>query len=86
MEPLVHYFYSCLDKQGRIIDPYMRRETQYSTPAFAAAAALLYRERKEKWMLEGASKALEASLNQMAQETCADGHSNFYTTMSRLLI
>ncbi|MEH7413802.1 hypothetical protein V7266_00755 [Neobacillus drentensis] len=81
IEPLIRYFFRCMNHQGRIIDPYVRRETQYSTPAFAAAAALLYRERKEKWMLEAATQALEASLNQMATETCADGHSNFYTTM-----
>ena len=81
IEPLVHYFYGCMDDGGRIIDPYMGRETQYSTPAFAAAAALLYAERKEDWMLDGASRALASSLKQMVEETCADDHSNFYTTM-----
>jgi hypothetical protein len=81
IETMVHYFYSCMDDEGRIIDPYMHRETQYSTPAFAAATALLYTQRKENWMLESASKALDSSLKQMVEETCADGHSNFYTTM-----
>jgi len=81
IESMVTYFSSYMDEEGRIIDPYVHRETQYSTPAFAAAAAMLYIVRKEEWMLENASKALSASLKQMVGESCADDHSNFYTTM-----
>jgi hypothetical protein len=81
IEPLVHYFHTCMDDEGRIIDTCMHRETQYSTPAFAAATALLYTQRKENWMLVSACKALDSSLKQMVEENCADDHSNFYTTM-----
>ncbi|MCU9614844.1 hypothetical protein OEV98_14970 [Caldibacillus lycopersici] len=81
IESMVRYFSTCMDEVGRIIDPYMERETQYATPAYAAATALLFTQRPYEWMLESASKALDCSLRQMVNETCADGHSNFYTTM-----
>ncbi|MFD1673827.1 hypothetical protein [Alicyclobacillus fodiniaquatilis] len=78
---IVHYFAQHAGDDGRIVDPFVHRETQYATPAYAAAAALLYCQKKEPWLLDSAAKALEASLYDMANQSTADGHSNFYTTM-----
>ena len=35
------FFRGCQDRRGAIIDPYEKKERQYSTPAFALSAAVL---------------------------------------------
>ncbi|WP_284285521.1 hypothetical protein [Alicyclobacillus fastidiosus] len=78
---IVHYFTGHQSEHGRIIDPYVHQEKQYSTPAYAAVAALLANELKDSSFLDHAIRALDASLDDLIHQRAADGHSNFYTTM-----
>ena len=69
------------DADGAIIDPYLNREFQYSTPAFAHAAATLvvYAERDD--LLEAAALALDWSAWTLAERKAADGHEDFFAPM-----
>lgn len=69
------------NKDGAIIDPYMKREHQYSTPAFAHAAAALVTWDNRKDLLEPAAKALDWSVQSLRNRTAADGHEDFFPPM-----
>jgi hypothetical protein len=67
--------------EGAIVDPYEKKERQYSTPAFALAGALLVKEAGRKDLLEPSVKAFEFSLNALLNKTTADQHADFYIPM-----
>lgn len=69
------------DAGGAIIDPYMKREHQYSTPAFADAAAALVKWSNRRDLVEPAAKALDWSTARLADRKAADGHEDFYPPM-----
>ena len=77
----VDFFKQHQDEAGAIIDPYEKKERQYSTPAFALAAALLVAEAGRDDLLEPASRALTFSIAALAKNTTADNHADFYIPM-----
>lgn len=78
---IVTHFVQFQDERGAIIDPFEKKERQYSTPAFAFAAAVLYASGYNKNVLASCMKAMEAATLDLRNEKTADGHSNFYTVM-----
>lgn len=75
---IVDFFRAYQNEAGAIIDPYTHAERQYSTPAFAAAAARLVRDAGRDDLREPARRALTFSLRALAGHTAADGHADFY--------
>ncbi len=69
------------DANGAIIDPYRNREFQYSTPAFAHAAATLVTYAGRQDLLEAAALSLDWSTRELAERTAADGHEDFFAPM-----
>ncbi|MBW3624708.1 MAG: hypothetical protein KY468_14990 [Armatimonadetes bacterium] len=76
---IVRYFKHFQGPDGRIIDPFVRREVQYSTPCYAWAAAILLKDEKDPELLESAARALDSSLEQLATAKPADRHGDFFT-------
>ena len=66
---------------GAIIDPYSKKEVQYSTPAFANAAAVLVARDGRADLLEPACRALDWATQSLGTRRAADGHEDFYPTM-----
>lgn len=77
----VDHFKAHQDAEGAIIDPYEKRERQYSTPAFALAAATLVAHANRGDLLEPALRAFSFALAALANKTTADGHPDFYIPM-----
>jgi hypothetical protein len=76
------------NQAGAIIDPYEKNEKtgaglekQYSTPAFASAAALLIKEAGRDDLLEPASRAFDFALTALINKTTANQHADFYIPM-----
>lgn len=69
------------DANGAIIDPYKKEEIQYSTPAFASAAAILVARHNRADLLEPASKAMDWATRRLSQRQAANSHEDFYPTM-----
>jgi hypothetical protein len=69
------------DADGAIIDPYRDREFQYSTPAFAHAAATLVAYAGRSDLVAPAALALDWSARELAERTAADAHEDFYAPM-----
>lgn len=78
MAGIVGFFKAYQNEAGAIIDPYTHGERQYSTPAFAAAAARLVKNAGREDLREPARRALTFSLHALAHHTSADGHADFY--------
>lgn len=78
---IVTHFVQFQDERGAIIDPFEKKERQYSTPAFAFAAAVLYASGYNKNVLAQCMKAMDAATSDLRNEKTADKHSNFYTVM-----
>lgn len=76
---IVNYFQHFQAADGRIIDPYVHREIQYSTPCYAWAAAALVAGGKQPALLQSASRALDVSLQELDEGKPADGHGDFFT-------
>jgi hypothetical protein len=74
----VDHFKQYQNDAGAIIDPYTKKEVQYSTPAFAVAAGLLATADDRHDLLEPATKALSCSITALVTHHAADGHSDFY--------
>lgn len=66
---------------GAIIDRYDGVERQYSTPAFALAAATLVAEGGRADLLESATRTMSFSVAALANGTAADEHADFYIPM-----
>lgn len=75
---IVDFFKAYQDEAGAIIDPYTHGERQYSTPAFAAAAARLVHDAGREDLREPARRALTFALRALANRTAADRHPDFY--------
>ncbi|MEY4387945.1 MAG: hypothetical protein RLY20_3228 [Verrucomicrobiota bacterium] len=69
------------NSSGAIIDPYRNAETQYSTPAFANAAAALVVYANRSDLLEPAAKAMDWASLRLHNNQGADGHDDFYPAM-----
>ena len=70
------------DERGAIIDPYERREKQYSTPAFALAGAALLSARQQGAVpLTAVVRAMAFACTSLADGNAADGHADFYTVL-----
>ncbi len=66
---------------GAIIDPYRQTEFQYSTPAFAHAAATLVNYSDRKDLIEPASKAMDWAVRGLSERKAASAHEDFYAPM-----
>ncbi len=77
----VDFFKAHQNAEGAIIDPYEKREIQYSTPAFAQAAATLVAYAGRDDLLEPATRAFSFALSALQNKTTADGHADFYIPM-----
>ncbi|PZE20281.1 hypothetical protein [Paenibacillus xerothermodurans] len=80
VEGIVGFFGAHQADDGRIIDPIVGGERQYSTPCYAAAAACLARHRGRADLIDPAARALTVSLHSIvAGNAACDNHGNFYT-------
>ncbi len=70
-----------LNTEGAIIDPYEKRERQYSTPAFALSAATLVVNARRRDLMQPASRAFTRSLTDLSIRKTADNHADFYIPM-----
>jgi len=69
------------DADGAIVDPYREAEFQYSTPAFAHAAAALVVYANRRDLIEPAAKALNWSARTLADRKAASAHEDFFAPM-----
>ncbi len=76
---IVHFFQHFQNSDGTIVDPFLHREVQYSTPCYAWAAAALIQGKAETNLLPSAIAALEKSWTELAEAKTADGHGDFFT-------
>ncbi len=76
---IVNFFHRFQMPDGSIVDPFVHREVQYSTPCYAWAAAVLVVSGKRSDLLESAAKALDCALQQLADAKPADRHGDFFT-------
>jgi len=79
---VVGHFQQFQDAQGRIIDPYMHEEIQYSTPCYAMGCFLLATEplgATKPPPIESCAAALNASALELASGVCASNSCNFFT-------
>jgi hypothetical protein len=77
----VDYWKHFLSREGAIVDPFEKKERQYSTPAFALASALLVREAGRADLLEQSARATSFAIAALANKTTADNHADFYIPM-----
>ncbi|HWH80820.1 MAG TPA: hypothetical protein VNU71_01140 [Burkholderiaceae bacterium] len=84
IDGVVMHFRHFQADNGRIIDPYLQREYQYSTPAYALDAALLVSTGRRPELLGSASRALDSSLYQLASGTPNDRHGDFFIVPTML--
>ncbi len=76
---IANYFHHFQDEQGRIIDPFLHKEFQYSTPCYAWAAAALVASGQQTNLLESAAMALDCALTELAKNRAAMSHGDFFT-------
>ena len=76
---IVNYFQHFQAEDGRIVDPYLQTEFQYSTPCYAWAAAALVQSGKQTNLLESATRALHCALQELAEDKAAMNHGDFFT-------
>jgi hypothetical protein len=81
MQGIVRFFAACQDARGAIVDPYEQKERQYSTPAFALAAAVLCASGRDTTLLPAAVLAMDAACADLADGKAADGHADFFTVL-----
>ena len=78
---IVRFFAPLQDARGAIIDPYEKKERQYSTPAFALGIAALCAAGHDLDLLPAAVKAMTAACADLADGKAADGHADFFTVL-----
>jgi hypothetical protein len=81
---VVNYFHHFQTNDGRILDPFLLREIQYSTPCYAWAATALVISGQQTNLLESAALALDSSLQQLAEGKANENHGDFFTFPSML--
>lgn len=74
----IDFFKTCQNDAGAIIDPVSRGERQYSTPAFALAAAVLVKEAGRDDLKQPAIRAFHHALTSLVNGTPADKHADFF--------
>jgi len=78
---IVRFFAPLQDARGAIIDPYEKKERQYSTPAFALGIAAVCAAGRDLDLLPAAIKAMDAACADLADGKAADGHADFFTVL-----
>jgi hypothetical protein len=78
-EGIVAFFQHFQTPDGRILDPYLGREVQYSSPCYAWAAAALVTSGRRTNLLDSAARALDISLEELSIGHAADNHGDFFT-------
>jgi hypothetical protein len=81
IDGITTFFATFQDERGAIIDPYEKRERQYSTPAFALSAAVLCASKRRSDLLPAAVRAMECACADLANGKAADRHADFYTVL-----
>ena len=76
---VANYFQHFQAEDGRIVDPFLRQEYQYSTPCYAWAATALVASGKDTNLLESAALALDCALRELAENRAANNHGDFFT-------
>jgi hypothetical protein len=77
----VDFFKNCQNADGAIIDPVSKGERQYSTPAFALAAAVVVKQAGRSDLLDPAARAMSCALSALVNHSAADNHADFYIPM-----
>ncbi|MFC4554927.1 hypothetical protein [Georgenia faecalis] len=77
----IDFWTSWQSPAGAIIDPYRNSEFQYSTPAFAHAAAALVAYAGRADLVDAAARALDHSTRTLADRTAASAHEDFFPPM-----
>lgn len=75
---IVRYYMKQQDQTGAIIDPNLKREYQYATPAFAFAAATAFISSRESGIFDAAVSALNRSIEALSKREAPDGHEDFF--------
>jgi len=75
---IVQFMRNLQDEYGRIIDPFEKREVQYSTPCFAFSCATVWAQGFDDTLLNNCTSALSIATEELANKTCADGHCVFF--------
>jgi hypothetical protein len=80
IEGLCRFMAPLQNQQGAIIDPYLHREFQYSTPYFAFAVGTLVKSGRARDLLPNGIAAMESATRQMAlgRQEIPDGHGEFF--------
>lgn len=81
IDGIARFFAGHQDERGAIIDPYETKERQYSTPAFALAAAVLHQSGRNRALLPAAARAMTVACADLAAGKAADGHADFFTVL-----
>lgn len=76
---IVNYFRHFQMEDGRIIDPFLQKEYQYSTACYAWSAAALAASGTETNLWPSAALALECAVSQLAEDKAASNHGDFFT-------
>jgi hypothetical protein len=78
-EGIVVFFRHFQNPDGRIMDPFLGREVQYSTPCYAWAASALVSSGRQTNLLDSAARALDVALEELSTGHAADNHGDFFT-------
>jgi len=78
---IVRFFAAHQDARGAIIDPYEKKERQYSTPAFALGVAALCAAGGDADLLPAGVQAMESACADLADGRASDGHADFFTVL-----
>ena len=81
IDGIATFFATFQDERGAIIDPYEKRERQYSTPAFALSAAVLCASKRNPGLLPAGVRAMESACSDLAGGKAADRHADFFTVL-----
>jgi len=81
IDGITRFFAQHQDDRGAIVDPYERRECQYSTPAFALSAAVLCASGTNVDVRPAAIRAMESACADLANGNAADRHADFFTVL-----
>jgi hypothetical protein len=74
----INFWRQYQNASGNIIDPYRGVETQYATPTFGHACAVVFAAGLDASLFSNCTSAVTATLLELQFHTCADGHCVFY--------
>jgi hypothetical protein len=75
---IANYFQHFQAPDGRIIDPFLHSEVQYSTPCYAWACAALVASGKQTNLLDSGALALDCALTELVEDKAANNHGDFF--------